>query len=139
MNKQNNIKVRVGTIDAVDVFTVKESELDRLENGENTDLFLNFSIFLISLAVSALFTLVSATFKKPVFQILTLIILVIGTLGGGLLLLLWKRSRKYIKGICKTIRERNIPKVKEEDQAVTPEPISDLLNPVVAEVTNPKG
>lgn len=64
----NDIRIRRGRVDSVDLFEVKEHELVILERGRQADIFLNFAVFLISLAVTCFLTLVSATFKKKTFM-----------------------------------------------------------------------
>lgn len=106
---KEEIKIRMGRVDSVDVFQVKESELDTLEQGELADIFLNFSIFLFSLVFSILLTLISATFKKPIYEILALTILVFAFILGLLLIFLWYKKRTGVKSIIKRIRNRIPP------------------------------
>ncbi len=118
-NLQNNdndstVPVRRGKVDSVDLFEVKEHELEILENGgsdTNSSIYLNFSIFLLSISVSSTFSIwATEKFSAPIYQILLLIITVVGFLMGGFLLLLWRNKRKKerssIKAIVKTIRDR---------------------------------
>ena len=57
------IIVRRGRVDSVDLYEVKKNELELLEKGAPESLQLNFSIFLFSIAFSAIITLTTATAK----------------------------------------------------------------------------
>lgn len=131
--KKEELKVRRGRVDSVDLYEVKEHELDILEKGEQADVFFNFAIFLLSIAFSALGAFVTATFKKPIYETLFLIIIVVGTLGGLFLIFLWRKNRQGIKQIVKTIKGRIPPEsVEFEDQAIVPDD-----GPVTTETTLP--
>ncbi len=103
---QSNIKVRRASVDSVDLYEVKEHELIQLEKGSDSDLYLNFAIFLFSLAFACILALATADFKKPIYQTFAIVIIVVGLLGSLLLLLLWLRNRKSIKVVIKQIKNR---------------------------------
>ena len=105
------LRVRRGKVDSVDLYEVKEYELEILSNGDTNSIFLNFAIFLLSLSFSSILSISTASFNPPIFQTLFLIIAVVGTLGGILLLFLWWKGRKSIKAIVKIIKDR-IPQDK---------------------------
>jgi len=111
------VLVRRGRVDSVDLYEVKDNELDILENGEPDSLFLNFSIFLFSIAVSAICSLATATFKSSLIEYAFLFVAIIGLLLGTFLLILWLRRRTSIKSIIKTIRDR-IPPNEDDTQAI---------------------
>ena len=93
MNTQKNkkekpLRVRRSRVDSVDLYELKENELELLENGEPTGIYLNFSIFLLSIAVSSLLTLGTATFSSSRKENFFLFLCIIGFIGGLLLLIL---------------------------------------------------
>ena len=51
------LRVRRGRVESVDLYEIKDTELDTLEKGTPADLQLNFAIFLLSLAFSAIASL----------------------------------------------------------------------------------
>ena len=121
--------VRRGRVDSVDLYEVKEHELEILENGEQTGLFLNFSIFLLSLEFSGILTLSTATFSNTKIENTFLFITILGVLGGLFLLILWWRGRKSIKYVVKKIKDR-IPAEymepqKKSDVQTDPIPVED--------------
>lgn len=103
---QKPFRVRRGSVDSVDLYEIKDSELDLLEKGTPAHLQLNFAIFLLSIAFSSIGTLVTATFVYPIVQNIFLVTSVIGTLLGMYLLLGWYQSRSSLKELCKEIRRR---------------------------------
>ncbi len=101
--------VRRGRVDSVDLYEVKENELELLEKGSPASLQLNFSVFLLSLAFSATLTLSTATVKWPIMETVFVVLLIIGLLLGVYLLISWWRTRTSITGIIATIRKRIPP------------------------------
>jgi hypothetical protein len=130
MNTQNNnigdkpLRVRRGRVDSVDLYEVKEHELEILENGEPTGIYLNFSIFLLSIALSCISALCTATFDKAIIENSFLFLSIIGILGGVFLIVLWWRGRKSIKLIIQKIKNR-IPPEYIDQQSVEPETDND--------------
>lgn len=110
-NSETQVQVRIirGRVDSVRLYEVKENELDILENGEPTGLYLNFAIFLFSLASSGILALCTATFKSYLIENTFLFVSIIGLLGGLFLSILWYRGRKSIKSIISTIKDRIPP------------------------------
>lgn len=103
--------VRRGRVDSVDLYEVKENELELLENGSPASLQLNFSIFLFSLAFSAILTLTTATVKWRIMETVFVVVAVIGILLGSYLFVSWWRTRTSIAKIISTIRNRIPPEV----------------------------
>src|SRR5882724_6516105 len=120
-NGQDSFRVRRGRVGSVDLYEVKDSELDILEKGSPADLQLNFAIFLISTAISSISTLVTATFTNPTVRTVFVVVSVVGILLGTYLLISWWRNRTSLKTLCKSIRQR-IPPDTSSFSAGTPEP-----------------
>ena len=112
--------VRRGRVDSVDLYEVKENELELLEKGSPASLQLNFSIFLFSIAFSAILTLTTATAKWSIMETVFVVVAVIGILLGGYLLISWWRTRTSISGTITTIRNRIPPEpIYTEDEETT--------------------
>lgn len=105
------IVVRRGRVDSVDLFEVKEHELEMLEQGSPASLQLNFSIFLLSIAFSAILTLTTATVESQILRTVYVVIAVVGVLLGLYLIISWWRTRTSIKKIIATIKNRIPPEV----------------------------
>jgi hypothetical protein len=107
---EKSLRIRRGKVDSVDLYEIKDSELDLLEKGSPAGLYLNFAIFLLSIAFSALAALCTTmTFKYALMQTVFVVVLVVGVLLGVLLLILWCRERKDVAEVIKTIRDRIPP------------------------------
>lgn len=127
------VRVRRGLVDSVDLYEIKDSELDILENGSPTDLRLNFSIFLLSLAFSGLCTLLTATFSNPKIENIFTLTTICSTIGGIYLLLSWHRNRASLTAVCKRIRERIPPEI------ILTAKDSNIQQGIVVEHQIPKG
>lgn len=115
-NTEKSLRVRRGRVDSVNLYEVKENELELLENGEPTSLQLNFSIFLLSIAFSGILTLCTATFSQPILQNTFLFVSIIGIIVGLYLLLMWWKGRKSIKTVIQTIKNRIQPDFVDEGE-----------------------
>src|SRR5437016_4512905 len=100
------LRVRRGRVDSVDLYEIKEHELDLFERGSPADLQLNFAIFLLSVAFTGICTLATATFANDDFHLFFMVVSVVGILLGAYLLIAWFRNRVSLKVVCKTIRAR---------------------------------
>ena len=109
VNAEKPLRVRRGKVDSVDLYEIKDSELDLLEKGSPSDLQLNFAIFLLSIAFSAICSLATATFASQRVEILFLIVSVVGILIGAFLLFSWYRSHVSLRDLCAAIRRRMPP------------------------------
>jgi hypothetical protein len=102
-------RIKRGRYDSLELFEVSEGELTIIERGSPSSTYLNFSIFLISIASSFLTTLLTTdlTSKPKLFTIFT-VICSVGFLIGFFLLLLWFRNKNEFDDIIKKIRNRMI-------------------------------
>lgn len=102
----NPLKIRRGRVASVDLYEVKDSELDLLEKGSPATIQLNFAVFLLSLAFSSIAALCTATFKWSLAQTAFLLVAVVGILMGAYLLMCWKKTRTSITEVVRAIRDR---------------------------------
>jgi hypothetical protein len=107
--------IRRGRVESVDLYEIKDSELDLLERGSPADLQLNFAIFLVSLAFSAVCTLATATFTNKTIETAFLVVSIVGILLGAYLLVAWQMNRRSLRDICARIRERMPPEIAAAD------------------------
>lgn len=103
------LKVRRGRVASVDLYEVKDSELDLLENGSPASIQLNFSVFLLSLAFSSIAALCTADFKSDIAKTIFIVIAVTGVIIGAYLLIIWWKTMKSISAVVHGIRERMEP------------------------------
>ena len=107
-------------MDSVNLYEVKENELDLLENGSPGGIYLNFAIFLLSVAFAAIASICTSTFKSPKIEMIFMIVSVVGLLGGIFLLLLWWRTHRSLSDVVRRIRDR-IPPDQEVMSSSAPE------------------
>lgn len=115
-NDSKTVSVRRARVVSIDIYEIKDSELEILEKGEPAAVQLNFAIFLLSLAFSSIATLSTAAFESDIIQDIFVFVFVIGILGGAYLLIQWRRSRTSVRDVVKRVRERmtdDLPDVEE--------------------------
>jgi hypothetical protein len=101
--------VRRARIQHLDIYEISEPELQILERGSPDSLFLNFAIFLISIAAGFLIALLTTDIQsRRVFDVF-IIITVIGFISGIILLTLWAWYRRSTMTIFDQIRRRMPP------------------------------
>jgi hypothetical protein len=105
----SKLRVRRGRVESVDLYEIKDTELDELEKGTPAELQLNFAVFLISTAFAAISSLATADFSHKIIEIIFIVISVVGVFVGLYLLIAWWRTRSFVKELCLRIRERIPP------------------------------
>jgi hypothetical protein len=126
--------IRRGRVESVDLYEIKDSELELFEKGSPADLQLNFAIFLLSLAFAAIIALSTASFvAHPSVQTAYIVVAVVGILLGFYLLIAWGRNRTSMKRVCLIIRRRmKETTVTADSEAIAPTtgiPSGDALEP----------
>ena len=100
------LRVRRGRVGSVDLYEIKDSELDLLEKGSPAGLQLNFAVFLLSLAFTSIAALATADFGSATAKTVFIVVAVTGILMGAYLLVCWWRARASVSEVVKTIRSR---------------------------------
>ena len=103
------LEIRRARLSRLIVYDVSESELEILERGSPDSLFLNFSVFLISSAISFTISLLTTNFPTQSVFTVFVVFTIIGYVGGIFLLLLWRRNHTSVKNCVETIRRRLPP------------------------------
>lgn len=107
-NKEGEIvKVKRARYDSLELFDVSENELTIIERGSPSSTYLNFAIFLLSIAISFLTTLLTVDLKEnqTLFIVFT-VICVLGFMVGLFLIIIWYRSKNEFDEVLKKIRDR---------------------------------
>ena len=100
-------KIRMGKVDSLTIYEISEGELEIIERGSPNSTFLNFAIFLTSIATSFFVTLLTIDLKgKQNLFIIFNLITIVGFLLGIFLLIIWWRSKNDIDVVLKKIKER---------------------------------
>jgi|SRR3954465_1429874 len=131
------LRIRRGRVESVDLYEIKDSELEIFQRGSPADLQLNFAIFLLSLAFSAIASLATATFKSDNVHTTFIVVAVVGVLLGIYLLVSWFRNRTSLYTLCNLVRER----IKETDVVigVTPSVQAARTDTAPTDITRPQG
>ncbi len=98
--------IRRGRVDSLNIYEVKEHELELLENGAAGTLQFNFAIFLFSIALTCIAALATADFKWDIVRSIFVFTTVVGLVVGSYLMLSWWRTRTSLKEVVSGIRNR---------------------------------
>lgn len=90
----------------VDVYELKEHELEQLVNAAHAPTHLSSSMFFLSNAFTSIACLVTATFKSEVVRAAFLFMATAGLAAGIAFLGSWLRTRAGNRRIAKAIRKR---------------------------------
>lgn len=113
-NEEGGPRIQRGKIDSLKVYDVTEDELAALEQGSPGSLYLNFSIFLLSVGVSFLVALLTTPPTSVYLFAIFVVFTAMGFVIGLLLLCLWLRERKSATSVSKKIRDRMQTETKNE-------------------------
>ena len=105
-NDGETLRVNRGRVDSVDVYEVKENELETLEQGVRANLQFGFAIFLFSAALTCVAALSTSNFKWEVVKIIFICLSIIGIVLGVFFIWSWWRTRKSVSKVISTIRNR---------------------------------
>ncbi len=113
------IRVKRGKVDSLSVYEITDYELELLIKGGPGGIFLNFGIFLLSVAISFLVSLATTTIESDRIFTVFVVVSIIGLVAGVILLILWNRTRGEISSLVAKIIAR-IP--REEIEKKIPKP-----------------
>ena len=119
---EDKLPVRRGRVASVDLYEVKEHELEILERGQVGTLQLNFAIFLFSIAFTCIAALATADFRWQIAETIFIFIIVVGILLGSFLIFIWWRTKQSITKVITTIRNRlngEFPEIESPDEPET--------------------
>ena len=103
---QSLLPVNRGKVAFVNLYEVTEHELDTLAKGSEATLQFNLAIFLLSVACTCAVALGTSKFESETIGQIFLFVCVAGFIGGPILLFIWFRSRKSVKKLISTIKDR---------------------------------
>ena len=106
LTTMKKLPVRRGRVESVNLYEVKEHELELLEKGQVGTLLLNLGIFLFSIAFTCIAALATADFRSPIAETIFTFIIVVGILLGLCLILIWWKTKQSIRKTVSTIRNR---------------------------------
>jgi uncharacterized protein YggT (Ycf19 family) len=106
---EKTTKIKFGRVDSLVIYEVSEGEIEIIERGSPNSTYLNFSIFLISICLSFIVTILTCDFtnKDRLFMSFLSVTIITGIIGI-FLLLIWFRSKNDVDEVIKKIKERII-------------------------------
>ena len=102
----NDLQIRRGRVDSLVLYEITDDELTLLEKGSPSSTFLSCSIFLLTMGISFLTSLLASTNLNDRTFLFFLVLAVLGLLLGGVLFVYWFRSGREGVEVCKKIRKR---------------------------------
>jgi ABC-type Fe3+-siderophore transport system permease subunit len=99
------VRIRRGVILQMTIYEVAEDELETLAHGSPDSVYLNFAIFLLSIATAFLISLLTTEVSNRTFAVFVILIAV-GYVLGAFFSILWYKNRKSISALVQRIQER---------------------------------
>lgn len=101
------VLVKRGRVDSLTIFEIRQDELTIIEKGSSNSIYLNFAIFLLSIAISFLIAILTSDYTGKVLTFSVFcVISSVGFILGVLLLILWLKLKDDFKEIIKNIKKR---------------------------------
>jgi hypothetical protein len=109
--QQGELQPRIvrGRVGSLSLYEITDYELDVLAAGSPNSVYLNFGVFFLSIGLSFLASLFSATFQSDRRYTVFLVVAVVGLALGLVLLVVWARSKSRVDDVIKRIKERVPP------------------------------
>ena len=111
--------IRRAQIAQLTIYEISETELEVLARGSSNPIYLNFAIFLLSVFASFVIALLTTTINSDRVFTVFVVIAVVGAVLGGLLLILWFKTRKSISELVQTIKDRLLSEGIREEGTTT--------------------
>ena len=114
-NKKNakfvdkSLTIRRGYVQSINIYEITDNELDALEKGGSSGIYLTFSTILLTTAFNCITTLTTVKFNNDIIQICYIILAIIGIVGGVFLIILWRKGMTSVIPTIKKIKKRIPP------------------------------
>ncbi|MCU0427006.1 MAG: hypothetical protein MUF71_15415 [Candidatus Kapabacteria bacterium] len=100
-------QIKRARVDSLIIYDVTEGELETIERGSPSSLYLNISIALLSIAISFLITLLTFDFKDKIYLFIVFVLVtIVGICLGVILFIVWWRTKNDVDIVLKKIKER---------------------------------
>lgn len=103
---ERKIRIIRGRVDSMSLYEITENELNILENGPPSSIYLNLSIFFLSVAASFLIALLTTNIESDRTYTVFVVVTTIGLVAGLVLLILWYRTHHSVSEIIRIIKGR---------------------------------
>src|SRR5581483_6591082 len=106
MENESTLTIRRAKVDSLCIYEITEDELQSLEQGNPSSLYLTFWIALLTAAIAFFITLVTVQIKDLRLYDFFLFTTIICFILGIIFLILWMKEFRSIKSTVKKIRDR---------------------------------
>ena len=101
--------IRRARFDQLTIYEISEDELSILENGSPDSVYLSISIAFLSAAISCSVAAPSIQIESPKLLIAFVSFIVLSYIAGGVLMVLWLKSKNSVSACVRKIRNRLPP------------------------------
>jgi hypothetical protein len=102
-------EIRRARIDILNIYEISEAELEILERGSPDSIYLNFAIFLLSVALSFVISLSTTTIVSDRIYYAFVLVTAVAAILGAFFLVLWRRNHQSVASVVAAIRKRMPP------------------------------
>ena len=102
-------KIVRGRVDSLSLYEITDYELQVPEEGSVGATYLNFAVFVLSVAASFLATLLTTRMSSDRVFLVLVVVVVVGFAMGGTLLVFWYRTRRGMSKALRRIKDRCLP------------------------------
>ena len=125
---EESLPVRRGRVDSVDVFEVKEGELEKIESGlKDTPLDLSYASILLSSGLTCIGSLATSDFKSEMAKFLYISIAFFGPVFSMYFFFRWRNKRSSSASVIDTIKKRIEPRNGDSKERSSDEDIPSSL------------
>lgn len=110
-------QIKIGRVESINLYQVKENELETLEKGSEANIDLSFAIFLFSSAFTSIAALVTSGFKSEKVELVFIIFTIGAFIAGSYFTFRWWQSRQSIKAVISAIKDRIPPSATRTTEA----------------------
>ncbi len=111
-----DVKIRRGRVGSVCLYEVTESELEELERGSPSEIYLNFALLCLSTGLSFLVTVLTTKIESDRLFSVFVAVTLVSLLSSLILFFIWFRIRKPIKSLISRIKNRVPPDIEESEE-----------------------
>ena len=120
-SSNGNVRVRRARVGHINVYEVKEEELEILEKGTPITTYLTFAVFFLTSAITCFASLMTADFTRDLEKGVFIVVCIFSLIFGLFFLFMWKRSKTPISDVVERIRSRMIEiEVNEQSSELPP-------------------
>lgn len=100
-----NPTINRGKVDSLCIYEITDGELEIIERGSPNSIYFNFSVFLITSAITLVAALLTTT-PSQLVKIIFILVTIIFSVAGVFCVILWIKSKNEFNATIKKIRAR---------------------------------